>query len=383
MNLSLSFTHWIRPGAGRSLVPRQALTFMRLPMPALGRGQLLDAVRLQLTQYMPASSFGFVCRLQTGDMVMAWAWTIDASAGSPRRSGSWAESALDEPAEGLRLLRRSSGFETQQWSGDELRHSRWFETLPSADDWQRFVRGCGADPQDHPLPEPTVARSMQRPARGWLAGDNLPAADPWQGWRWQAAALGLGAIAAAALGAHLQTREQLRIDLERLNALSSGRKASMQARARYEQASGELEALRAMAPRLSQLELIDRVIASGIFAPMPASDSVPPPTKLAKTAAQAPVDATPGKPMPLNPPAPAARLLDWDYRNGQLKLTLELAARDVTLLEITRRLERVPGLGALRVGQDSADSTLTLSAAVTKLASPAAADAEQSASAHR
>lgn len=384
MSVSRPLAALWRPKPGSALVPRRVLTFVRLPMPALGRGQWLDAVRLQLTQYMPAGPFGFICRMQAGGTLVAWAWAIDASAGSPRRSASWAESALDEPAQGLRLVKRSSGFEAQQWSGGELQHSRWFESLPSADDWQRFARGCGIDPQEHPLPAPTIAHTLQHAGRGWLAGDNLPAADPWQGWRWQAAVLLFGAIAAAAAGVHLQARQQLRIDTERLAALRSGREAALQARARYELASSELGALRALAPRLSQLELLDRVTASGIFAPLRSPDAASSVKPLEKTSAKPPSSLPPGVPATTTAPEPAAtRLLDWDYRNGLLKMTLELPERDVTLLEITRRLENVPGLGALRVGQDSAGNTLTLSASIAELAPAARNDAPRLASPNR
>ena len=354
--------------AANAPVPRQALTFVRLAMPQLGRGRLLDAARLQLTQYMPAGPFGFVCRTQTHDHVIAWAWVLTGTAGSPRRQGSWPEPAADEPAEGLRLLQRSAGYEAQQWAGGELLHSRWFAALPDEAEWQRFARGCGVDPQSHPLPSPVVAQQRRRLARTWLAGDNLPASDPWQGWRWQAGLLLLGAIAAAALGLHLQAREQLRIDTLRLKTLRSSREASLQARVAFEQASTELEALSALAPKLSQLELLDRVVASGIFAPIKAAEPTKPP-------AAAPT-LTPGMPPGIpasigQPGITLTRLLDWDFRNGQLKLTLELPERDVTLLDITRRLEAVPGLGVLRVGQDSAGNTLTLSGTVTQFGTPA------------
>lgn len=352
--------------AGSAPVPRQVLTFVRLAMPQLGRGRLLDAARLQLTQYMPAGPFGFVCRAQTHGYVVAWAWVIDGSAGSPRRNGSWPESAADEPAQGLRLIRRSPGFEAQQWAGGELLHSRWFATLPDDAEWQRFARGCGVDPQSHPLPAPEAAQQLRRLSRAWLAGDNLPAADPWQGWHWQAALLLLGVIASAALGLHLQAREQLRIDTLRLKALRSSREASLQARMRFEQASTELGALSALAPKLSQLELLDRVVASGIFAPIKRTEST-------KAAAAAP-NLVPSMPPGVGAPEIAlTRLLDWDFRNGQLKVTLELPERDVTLLDITRRLEAVPGLGVLRVGQDSAGNTLTLSGTVAEFGPPTGA----------
>jgi hypothetical protein len=346
-------------------VPRQRLVFVRLPMPGLARRQLTDAMRLQLTQYLPAGSFGFIFKQQADSHVLAWAWTLEEGAASPQRGGSWPESAADEtPADGLQLLRRSAGFEAQQWLRGELRHSRWFAATPDAEDWQRFVRGCGADPQAHPLPEAAVARASQAAARNWTASDNLPAADPWVGWRWQAVLLALGAVFSAGVGVHLQTREQLRMDTERLAALRNGRETALQARARYEQTAAELETLRALTPKLSQLELLDRVTDSGIFTPSAAAAATAAAAKSAAPAA-APTGLPagfPGGAAATATEAPRAQLVEWDFRNDQLKLTLELPERDLTLLDITRRVEKVPGLGALRVGQDSTGNTLSLSA---------------------
>ena len=349
MTASLSQAAWWPTRAARVLVPRRSLSFVRLPMPGLGRRQLRDAVRLQLTQYMAGAPFGFICRDQAAGIVAAWCWGLGVDGGSPLRSASWPESALDEPAsDGLYLRRRMQGFEAQQWKAGELLHSRWFASSPDTEGWQAFARGCGVAPQDHPLPAPSVARTRSPPTRGWLAGDSLPAPDPWQGWRWQAAVMALGALVAAGAGMHLQARAQLSQDSPRLQALRSGREAALQARAHYEITAADLEALRALVPRLSQLELLDRVTASGVFQPVALSVAAGP-----ANAASAP---------------PRAQLLEWDYRNGQLRLTLEFPERDIRLLDVTRRIEKVPGLGALRVGQDSADNTLSLTASVTDLA---------------
>ena len=272
---------------------------------------------------------------------------------------------LDEPAQGLRLLRRAEGFEAQQWSGGELLHSRWFEALPDAAEWQRFVRGCGADPDEHPLPEPTVAAVLRRPARGWLAGDNLPAVDPWQGWRWRVALLLLGTVGGCGPG-----RAPCRLASSCASTPNACRPCAAAARPRcrpVRATSRPRASSRPCArwcPRLSQLELLERVTASGIFASARGrrfSDTRQDPGQSRRPACRRAPAAT---------GSDGARMLEWDYRNGQLKITLELPDRDVTLLDVTRKLESVPGLGALRVGQDSAGNTLTLSANIAELAPP-------------
>jgi hypothetical protein len=101
---------------------------------------------------------------------------------------------------------------------------------------------------------------------------------------------------------------------------------------------------------------LDRVVGSGIFSNKPVA------SKVAAAAAPAPAAG------PFVATTVGAQLVEWDYRNGQLKLTLELANAELTMLDITRRLERVPGLGPLRIGQDGGGNLLTLSAAVNVMA---------------
>ncbi|MBU6257339.1 MAG: hypothetical protein KGL18_08400 [Burkholderiales bacterium] len=337
-------------------IARKDLTFVRLQLPALSRGKLLDAVRLQLTQYLPLGPFAYACRPQSAGAVAAWAWPIAARSTGAGRGPSWPEPLLDASGAGLRLISRDPGCEAQHWLEGELRHSRWFATAPSASAWQAFARGCGLDPAAHPLPAVQAAPALKQPEADWLYGDSLPARDPWQGWRWQAVALGLGAVASAGLGAQLQALDQVSRDTLRVAELRKERESALAARAQYEQAEQQLDALQALVPRVSQLELLARVTRSGVF-------DAPKPTTPVAPAAAASTTPMPGLPVGGAAPVPkAAQLLEWDYRNDSLKITLSLPNRDVTLLGITRRLEAVPELGALKVGQDSGGDTLTVTA---------------------
>jgi hypothetical protein len=353
---TFGFSGWRRHGAGNAPVPRQALTLVRLPMPEMRTGQLRQAVRLQLGQYAGGAAFAFVCRRQTGGQVLAWMWPLTpTSAGGPSfRAQQSPEPLLEAAGSGLRLLRRDPGYEAQYWRGDDLLHSRWFAKVPDTDDWQQFARGCGQDPANSPLPNPEPARRDEKAGRGWIIGNSLPARDPWQGWHWQAALLILGALAAAGAGFHWQTRRQLSIENQRLDVLRSERELAIKERAKHDDVAAELQSLRALTPQLLQLELLDRVSASGIF--------TKPVTTASATAPNSPASAPAATARLLAPTG--AQLVEWDFRNGQLRMTLELANTELTLLDITRRLERVPGLGPLRVGQDSSNTLLTLSAAV-------------------
>jgi hypothetical protein len=345
---------WFSRAAGNAAVPRQALTFTRLRMPELRDSQLRQAMLLQLTQYVGAGPFAFVCKRQSDAQVAAWTWSVDSSSGFT--AAQLPEPLLDEPAAGLRLVRRSGGFEAQHWRENELHHSRWFPVAPDLAQWQNFARGCGFDPAATPQAEAFVAATKSRPERGWLAGNSLPVQDPWRGWRWQLAVLLVGALVAAAGGFHWQTREQLTLERQRLVMLRASRESVIRDKNQYEQVQGELQILRALTPRLIQLELMDRVVASGVFG-----------VGKVNNVAAAASSTQRSKQNLVASGATGAQLVEWDYRNGQLKLTLDVGGADLTMLEITRRLERIPGLGPFRVGQDASVSLFTLSTTVDEV----------------
>ncbi|MEO5732845.1 MAG: hypothetical protein ABIN96_00035 [Rubrivivax sp.] len=335
---------------------RRDATFVRLPMPGVVRRQLAGALRLQLTQYQHGGLFGFVWRQQQDGMVAAWMWPIDSAVHSPRQRGAWAEPALEAPGSGLRIVRRQDGAEGQCWSptGD-LTHSRFFADGATDAGWLAFVRGCGLDPDAHPLPAAVDAAPLPRGNVRWQPADNLPAADPWKGWGWKAALVALGAVVAAGAGAHLQARRQLQEENDRLQALKGGRESSLLARATYQRAATELGALRRLVPATSQLELLARVAESGVF------------ERLATSGAPV-ANLAPGSPAATDT---AVRLREWAYTDGQLKMTLALPGNNaLPLLQVTRRLESVPGLGPLQVGQEGAGNSIALSTRVVAEPSP-------------
>lgn len=381
---------WNRFAAPAARVPRGELLYLRLNLPRLARRRLLEAVRLQLGQHL-AGAFGFACRQPADGTVLVWAWPL---AGTQVQRHRRPEPLFDPlPAAGLRLMRRAPGFEAQHWAQGELAHSRWFAEAPDDAVWGGFVRGCGLDPAAHPRPAALAVAPLPAPAQAWLAGDSLPRPDPWRGWRWQLAVLVVGSVVALALGAHLQTRAQLREDTQRLQTLRAAHEAALQARARYDVVAAEVARLREVVPKVSQLELLDRVVASGALAPgagrqAAASGAAEVPGKAAApgTAALPGMTASPGVAagpgMAAAPGAAAAsaaadapRLVAWDYRTGLLRLTLQVPEQGTSYLDLTRRLERVAGLDALRVGQESTGNTLTISAAVPAAVDAPAADA--------
>jgi len=333
---------------GIAPVPRHVLRHLHLALPPLGARRLVDAVALQLTQHMPSLPFAFVCRREPAGEVTVWVWTI----ADGHAAAAWPEPLLDATMnDGPRLLRRSQGYEAQRWQQQRLTHSEWLPSLPDDGEWGAFVRATGLDLQEHPLPAAMELGVATARPTGWLRANNLPRPDPWRGWRWQAAGLTIGCVLSAAVGIHAQTLHQLAGDRKTLAELRSERNASMQARTRHEASRAELEALLALAPTLSQLYLLDRVVASGLFDATAAPASEPPTLAPQATGVMA---ARTGPSLPT--------LVEWDIRGLQLRLTLELPEGDYGLLDRTRRLEQVSGLYGLKVGQESTANTMVLSA---------------------
>lgn len=339
-------------------IERSELRHVTLKLPPLKGRALQTAMRLQLLPYAPAGArLAFVYREQGDGQLQAWLWQPGADVQARELRRHWPQPLLEQSGQGLRLLARGTGSEAQYWVGSELRLTRWWPALPSEQDWSLFVRAAGLQPDDHPLPQRSAAIELGAPAQHWLRGDNLPAPDPWAGLRWQAAALLLGGVVAFGIGAHLQTLRQLRDDQALLTQLRSDREQALGQRSRYLALRDDFDALRALAPRNSQLELLDKVVSSGILAAPP-----PLPATAASGAAIAPgsgaITAPPPNAPVMTPSAPS--LAEWDYRNSQLKLALDIPEGQLVMLDITRRIERLQGFSDVRIGLDSTNTSLIL-----------------------
>lgn len=344
-------------------IARSELRHVTLKLPPLHGRALQSAVRLQLLPYVQLGArMAFVYRETADGRTSAWLWQPAPAVASRDLRQQWPQPLLEAAGEGLRLVDRGEGREGQQWVDGELQLTRWWPQAPTPQEWALFVRAAGLQPSDHPIPAPVTPEARSTPAHRWLRGDNLPAPDPWAGWRWQATLLGCTALICFAVGAHLQTRRQIHDDQALLTQLRTEREQALALRSRYLALRDDFEALSALAPVTSQLELLDKVVSSGVLSPGPAS---PP------TAASAPPGAAAGN--NIVSPAAAASLVEplaptlaeWDYRNNQLKLSLDIPEGQLVMLDITRRIEKLPGFNDVRIGLDSTNTSLILNARVT------------------
>lgn len=354
---------WPRSRQPAEPVARAQLQLLRLKLPSLSAAQRVAAVRLQLGSFFPAGHFAFACRETTPGEVQTWAWAVATQTPTAQWRRQWPETLLESASDGLYLVQRQPGYEAQHWHGGRLQLSQWWAQAPTAQEWSRFVRAAGEDADGHPMPAAIRHVRLATPAQPWLRGDNLPRPDPWQGWHWQLAALVVAMTLCAAFGAHWQTRTQLAQDKLLLAQLRKQRETALAERARFEQLRNDHEALLSLAPKLAQLDLLDRVISSGVLAVPVTQAALAAQTVPTGTAAQAIGNAitaqAPNAPPP--PPPPTPSLAEWDYRNAQLKLTLDIPEGDIAMLDTTRRIEELANISGLKIGLESSSNSLTLS----------------------
>lgn len=248
------------------IVPRAQCQYRRMDFAGLAQRQRPAAARIAAQRMDPRPGAALHVAW-TGPVAHVWSWAGSAPGIAPGQAGWVPESLLraPPPGDGVRILRQVDGFEGQHWRDGRLQASQWWQALPSADAWHRFVRaaGLGLDAIGTHVPAPVDA--------GW----SDPWADPAHGlpvspallerWAWSAAL----AFLACALGWQLFARvewgiAQSRLDA-RMDALRSRAAPLLAARERADTARDALQALLDLQQGEDDYQLMAQVIA-----PLPA-----------------------------------------------------------------------------------------------------------------
>jgi Tfp pilus assembly protein PilN len=157
-------------------------TFDLAQVPAKSRAQ---ALRLELVQWTPFATTGYYLGWH-GPQALVWAWDADkanqAMLGKglkPQQVSVLPESVLHSPlADGLCLTQCAEGYEGQLWRGGQLERSRWLAQLPSPEEWLMFQRDAGTQPgaqqSQPPAPRPHALQDHPWVAEAGLA--NSPSA---------------------------------------------------------------------------------------------------------------------------------------------------------------------------------------------------------------
>ena len=139
-------------------------------VPAKNRAQ---ALQLELSQWTPFTASAYYVGWN-GDSALVWGWdsakvnaAITAQGLKLQRVQVLPETVLQAPYnDGLCLTRCDKGFDGQLWRKGRLERSRWWSQLPAADEWLMFQRDAGI--------APTEQQSQTPSPRADLLGDK-----PW------------------------------------------------------------------------------------------------------------------------------------------------------------------------------------------------------------
>jgi Tfp pilus assembly protein PilN len=133
-----------------------------------------QALKLELSQWTPFSHPAYYVGWN-GAQALIWAWDSEKVGSAIAAQGLkissveiLPESLLQVPLHsGPCLARCLEGFEGQLWRSAKLQNSRWWPQTPSAQEWLMFQRDAGVPP-DEQMAQPPSARGGVLADRPWL-----------------------------------------------------------------------------------------------------------------------------------------------------------------------------------------------------------------------
>lgn len=296
------------PWLGRHVLARGLCRWRSLSLEGLPARDRVGRLRVEAMSWQPFARSAHALLLQ-GDRAQLFAW--DAEALEQRlgeQAGRWPlrqvlpESLLHAPLnDGLRLLALHEGVEAQYWRSGQLLASRWWPALPSVAEWRDFVRGAGLS-ADTSRPE---AEPIRLDWSAWRAWGNWVRPETRRG-----EARNLYHLASAGL-----------VLLTGLGALDLGQQA-WQEHQRGERLRAEQAALRERLQPLADARREAVTIDTRLQGAASWLDRPDPLQMLAHLAQRLPDDGS--------------RLREFDWRDGQLHLTLQPAPQTPRALYVQR-----------------------------------------------
>ena len=290
-----------------------------------------QALSLQVAQFSPYPASGHHAVWQNG-RALVWYWDRSEvergmrEAGlAPQRARVLPEGVLYAPGtSGLRLIRNLQGVEAQCWQDNRQLQSRWWKEVPGAAEWLAFQRdlGLAGERRQPDVPPPLALELHHTPQLSSSAGSEVA------GWRDERFLYALLALALATptawIGAQL-----IKSELAQRAVLASTteleRKAAPQRDAREQalRAAARSQALQALDPYPSQLELMARV-ASAL-------------------------------------PKGATTLKEWDFRDGKLKIVLVIQNDAFSSSALVGALQTAGGFENVQVAPGNDPKVLAIS----------------------
>lgn len=268
-----------------------------------------QALRLELTQWTPFENSAYYIGWH-GHNAMVWAWdatkaeqAIVAQGLNPLRTRVLPETVLQISVEdGLALHRCTEGVEGQLWRKGQLQHSRWWPQVPTLDEWLMFQRDAGVPPGEQQSSTPTPRDSGLSPAP-WIS---QASSTDTAGTQWERMLYAIGFLALLLPTLWLGMGH---FKLQQSTAQLLLQKAQLQS-----------EAQPIIQARSDARGYLDTILALRTAEPYPT------PLSLMATIVQV-------------LPKDQSSLKDWDFQQGQLKITLG-SATDISTTQLIGRLQQ-------------------------------------------
>ncbi len=313
-------------------LPRRECHYINLEVRGVPTRAIMGSIRLQLIQLTGVPRLGFAFQVTDG-RARVWYWDenrldLDALTAGKLHDGAegfapWPESILHQPQDdGLHLWQLDLGYEALAIKERQVYRTRWFPTLPDETTWASFVRDAGLLPSA-PLPLPCRLTPLQAPPKGWKLYTTLQTPIGFKAWAIMGAVALLGSVTLVA-GLY-QLKLELAIDQVRneVNRISGENASTIALQQQIDKHAAYIDLLRQATPKVLQLELMEELIGSGL------------------------IDVS-GK----------ISLLEWEYRNNQLRLMFGIPAEGFALGDFLTRLEALPMFKEIRLLPDTPPRTL-------------------------
>ncbi len=138
------------------MVPRAECQYRRQDFSNIPPRQRASVARLASKRYEPVVDSPAYVAWRAG-VAHFWIWSPTAANARLPAGARWIPETVLLPApvgNAERLLRLMRGYEGQVWREGDLVASQWWESVPDADAWQRFLRGAGLASSQLPPPAP-------------------------------------------------------------------------------------------------------------------------------------------------------------------------------------------------------------------------------------
>ena len=322
-------------------VPRAKCHRLNLVIRDVPKRLLSSTIRLQVVNLSGLQDFGFAWRAQD-EIAEIWYWDetkLQEQADFPAAEAivggiQPCPEMLFRPHidDGIHLVVCSEGYEAVALDRGQVKRTRWFPSPPDSSAWLNFVRDAGRIPENHPLPASEIIPLRDKPTRGWKIQSSLVTPLPIAVWVTAGGAILMGMLFAGLLTYDIKQNSRIADDRTTLEQLTREKAVILDLQKQISNRTGLFQTIADTLPKVPQLRLMQALAEAGIF--------------------------TEGT---------GISLIEWEYRNGRLRLLFSVPKEDFSLSLFLSTLENTRILEEIRLIPDSPPQTVGIQAVVREL----------------